>query len=74
MPDENRPEEFGFDALSRRLQAAMDPESNDSLANSTLNELSKGFMDTVRLCRTAVLEFYTVNCPYCRQLTPLFEE
>jgi len=31
-------------------------------------------MDVVRRPRTAIVEFYTTTCPFCRQLKPVLDE
>ena len=65
----------GFDELSKRLEDAIEKKSNEPLANGVLNEISDSrFMEAVRRPSTAVIEFYTTTCPYCKQLAPILDE
>lgn len=62
-------------SIAERLEGAMTRSSDESLANGTLNELSDhSFMDVIRRPRTAIVEFYTSTCPYCRQMAPVLDE
>ena len=64
-----------FESIAERLEDAITTSPKEPLANGTLNELSdNNFMDVVRKPRTAIVEFYTSTCPYCRQLTPVLDE
>ena len=61
--------------MAERLENALTGSSDEPLANGTLNELSdSSFMDVVRRPRTAIVEFYTTTCPFCRQLKPVLDE
>ncbi|MFW9799427.1 MAG: thioredoxin family protein [Candidatus Thorarchaeota archaeon] len=61
--------------IAERLEAAMTRTPDEPLANGTLNELPyENFMDTVRQPKTAIIEFYTNTCPYCRQMKPVLDE
>ncbi len=65
----------GFEALSKRLEDAIEKKSDESLANGTLNEISdSNFMEELRKPSTAIIEFYTSTCPYCKQLAPILDE
>jgi thioredoxin 1 len=68
------PEEDGFDAMAKRLEAALGG-AEDSLANGKLNDFTDpDFMTTARKASTAVIMFYRTDCPFCKQLTPLLED
>ncbi|MHA1925976.1 MAG: thioredoxin family protein [Candidatus Thorarchaeota archaeon] len=65
----------GFDALSKRLEDALEKKADEPLANGTLNEISdNNFMEELRKPSTAIIEFYTSTCPYCKQLAPILDE
>ena len=65
----------GIDAFSTRLETALEKKADEPLANGTLNELSdSSYMDALRRPSTAIIEFYTTTCPYCRQLAPILNE
>ncbi len=65
----------GIKSVAERLEGAMTRSPDEPLANGTLNELSdSSFMDVIRRPRTAIVEFYTSTCPYCRQMAPVLDE
>jgi thioredoxin-like negative regulator of GroEL len=50
-------------------------QADEPLANGKLNDLgTSNYIDGLKQPRTAIIEFYTTNCPFCHQLTPLLEE
>ncbi|MFW9966761.1 MAG: thioredoxin family protein [Candidatus Thorarchaeota archaeon] len=64
-----------FESLSKRLENAFEKKADEPLANGTLNEISdSSFMEALRKPGTAIIEFYTTTCPYCRQLAPILDE
>jgi thioredoxin 1 len=68
-------EDQGVASLSKLLEGALEKESDDPLANGVLNEMSDSrFMDSLSRPSTAVIEFYTATCPYCKQLAPILDE
>ncbi|MHA2141162.1 MAG: thioredoxin family protein [Candidatus Thorarchaeota archaeon] len=74
MSEENQGK-GGFEALSKRLEDAIEKKVDEPLANGTLNEISdSNFMEELRKPSTAVIEFYTSTCPYCIQLAPILDE
>lgn len=74
MSEEDQRED-SFEALSSRLEVALERKSDEPLANGTLNEIvASNFMDELRKPSTAIIEFYTSTCPYCRQLAPILDE
>jgi thioredoxin 1 len=65
----------GFEALSKRLEDALEKRPDESLADGTLNEISdSNFMEEIRKPSTAIIEFYTSTCPYCKQLAPILDD
>lgn len=65
----------GFEALSKRLENALEKKTDEPLADGTLNEISdSNFMEEIRKPSTAIIEFYTSTCPYCKQLAPILDE
>ncbi|MFX1261140.1 MAG: thioredoxin family protein [Promethearchaeota archaeon] len=74
MPENGENSKIGVKSMARRLEDAITASPEETLANGTLNELSdSSYMNTVRTPRTAIVEFYTSNCPYCRQMTPVLD-
>jgi thioredoxin-like negative regulator of GroEL len=76
MP-ENTDDEGGakFSDMARRLESALKKRSNDTMANGLLNEITDtNFMGTIKKARTAIVEFYSIHCPYCKQLVPILEK
>jgi thioredoxin 1 len=74
MSEENQ-SKGGFEALSKRLENALEKKTDESLADGTLNEISdSNFMEDIRKPSTAIIEFYTSTCPYCKQLAPILDE
>jgi thioredoxin 1 len=68
-------EDLGFDALSKHLEDVLESRADEPLANGSLNEISDNtFMDALRKPSTAIIEFYTTTCPYCKQLAPILDE
>ncbi|MHA2601617.1 MAG: thioredoxin family protein [Candidatus Thorarchaeota archaeon SMTZ1-83] len=64
-----------FESISKRLENAFEKKADEPLANGTLNEISdSSFMEALRKPTTAIIEFYTTTCPYCRQLTPILDD
>ena len=65
----------GFEALSKRLEDALEKKSVEPLANGILHEIAdSNFMEELRKPSTAIIEFYTSTCPYCKQLAPILDE
>jgi thioredoxin 1 len=65
----------GFDALSKRLENALEKINKEPLANGTLNEIAdSNFLEALRKPSTGIIEFYTSTCPYCKRLAPILEE
>ncbi|MHA2386100.1 MAG: thioredoxin family protein [Candidatus Thorarchaeota archaeon] len=65
----------GFEALSKRLEDALETKSVEPLANGILHEIAdSNFMEELRKPSTAIIEFYTSTCPYCKQLAPILDE
>lgn len=74
MPKDKKKDESNFADIARRLEAAM-TQGDEPLANGMLNDLAdSNYFDEFKQPRTAIIEFYTTDCPFCRQLTPLLEE
>lgn len=71
---EEDPDKISFDALSKRLENAIEKKPDEPMANGSLNEISDNFMDIMRRPSTAIVEFYTHTCPYCRQITPILND
>jgi thioredoxin 1 len=64
-----------FESLSKRLENAFEKTTDEPLANGALNEISdSSFMEVLRKPATAIIEFYTTTCPYCRQLAPILDD
>jgi len=75
MSENEEEGKVGIKKTAERLEDAMTRSSDEPLANGSLNELSDGgFMDVIRRARTAIVEFYTSSCPYCRQMAPVLDE
>ena len=75
MPENGENSKISIKSMAERLEDAMTTSPDEPLANGTLNELfDSSYMDVVRKPRTAIIEFYTSTCPYCRQLTPVLDE
>ena len=75
MREKEDSERNGFDALAKKLEAALGKSAEDPAADGTLHELVQpSFMDTIKKSPTAVVEFYTTYCPYCKQMEPVLEE
>ena len=75
MPENGENSKISIKSVAERLEDAMTTGPDELLANGTLNELSdSSYMDVVRKPRTAIIEFYTSTCPYCRQLAPVLDE
>ncbi|MFX0107273.1 MAG: thioredoxin family protein [Candidatus Hodarchaeota archaeon] len=68
-------EELSFEDIAKKLESAIGSGTLDSLANGKVNEITKDdYMEVLRKPRTALVEFYTPTCPYCKQLLPILEE
>jgi thioredoxin 1 len=68
-------EDCSFDAFSKRLEDALEKKDDEPFANGTLNEISDGsYMDALKNPSTAIIEFYTTSCPYCKQIAPILGE
>lgn len=76
LPDnEDDEDNIGFADMAKRLEAAFEKSSDDPMANGLLNEVSDhNFMDDIKKARTAIVEFYSIHCPYCQKLMPILEE
>lgn len=75
MPEKDNSDAESFDAIARRLEHALSSNSEDPVADGTLKEISnEEFMADIRKAKTAVVEFYRTNCPYCQRLTSILEE
>jgi thioredoxin 1 len=71
MKDEDDDE---YDSIAKKLEAALEGRK-EPLANGKLNDLEKPEdLENIRKPSTSVVEFFTTNCPYCRQMTPILEE
>ncbi len=67
--DENK-----FDSIAKKLEAALE-DKKEELANGELNEIEDTTgLENIKRLNTAIIEFYTTNCPYCKQMTPILEE
>jgi thioredoxin 1 len=67
-------DEDGFDFIAKKLESALEGKE-EPLANGRLNEIeSPEALDNIKKPATAVIEFYTTDCPYCSQMTSLLEE
>jgi thioredoxin 1 len=74
MPEEDQVK-GSFESLSKRIEDALEKKADEPLANGTLNEISdNNFMEALRKPATAIIEFYTTTCPYCKQLNPILDE
>ena len=68
-------EDQGVASSSKLLEGALEKKPDEPLANGILNEISdRRFMDSLSGPSTAVIEFYTATCPYCKQLAPILDE
>jgi len=67
-------QEDEFDSIVKRLESALEGKTG-FLANGKLNELEpSSFIETIKNPHTAVVEFYTQHCPYCRQMNPILKD
>ncbi|MFW9846346.1 MAG: thioredoxin family protein [Candidatus Thorarchaeota archaeon] len=71
---EEDPSTSSFDVLSKRLEDALEKKPDEPMANGFLNDIYDDFIDIVRRPSTAIIEFYTHSCPYCRQIAPILDD
>ncbi|MFO7835138.1 MAG: thioredoxin family protein [Candidatus Thorarchaeota archaeon] len=75
MSPEENPEGRKVEDMANRLEIAMTEGQKNPRANGELNDLnSMSELQELRKFRTAIVEFYRRDCPYCERLMPILEE